>query len=139
MSAQPRPDPEDASTSPAPAPTEQPLVDRPEVDPTPATPGSAERDARHRRRLSTRIPLGAAIGAAAGAAFGGILGAIAFASTAGILGSALTGALALGTLGGFWGGMASLETTDVGAEPSGEGEPLGTDGVATERERTPRH
>lgn len=114
---------------------ERPAVDRPELVPTPTTRGTSERDSRQRARLTRRVSLGVAIGVMAGAAFGAILGSIAFSSGAAIAASALAAAAAIGGLGAFWGGMASLESTDAGSEPAEGDEPLDRPAITTERRR----
>jgi hypothetical protein len=90
--------------------------------------------ARSRSRIGRGLILGVVIGVVAGAAIGGIVGLLVWERTGPILASALFGAIGLGMLGAFWGGMTGLESPDPGHEPGERAEPLAeTDLTSEER------
>ena len=81
-------------------------------------------EARSERRIGTGVFLGVVIGIAVGAAVGAIIGAVVWQRLGPILASALFGAIGLGMLGAFVGGMANLESPEPGMEPSEREHPL---------------
>ena len=91
-------------------------------------------DARSERRIGRGLILGVVIGLVAGAAIGAIVGLFVWERTGPILASALFGAIGLGMLGAFWGGMTGLESPDPGEEPGGRAEPLAEPELTSEEE-----
>lgn len=88
-------------------------------------------------RLPRRILAGTLIGAAVGALIGLVAGAVAYDGTA-VVACALAGALGLGLLGSFIGGMSSLESPQPGNEPSERTEPLEETDLTSEEHLRPR-
>jgi hypothetical protein len=91
-------------------------------------------DAASRRtsaRLPRRILAGTFIGGAIGVVAGLIAGSIAYDGSA-VIACALAGALGLGLIGSFVGGMSSLESPQPGSEPSERAEPLAEEDLTSE-------
>ena len=81
--------------------------------------------ARMRKRLGARLPLGGLLGVIAGAVVGTLIGLLFFDRSAAILTSILaSGVFGLG-VGMLVAGYSSLESPDPGAEPSDTERPIG--------------
>jgi hypothetical protein len=96
----------------------------------------ARRERRHIRRWGSRIGIGALVGIGLGAIGGAIWGATAFRPGSMAMWSvAIAGAIFLGLIGAFVGGMSGLESPDPQMEPSQVEEPMEDPGGLTRSER----
>ena len=91
---------------------------------------------RTSERLPRRILVGTVVGAALGAVIGLLAGSVAYDGTA-VIACTLAGALGLGLIGSFVGGMSSLESPRPGNEPSERTEPLAEEDLTSD-ESLPR-
>ena len=89
----------------------------------PQDPGVEDREAHDVERSGRSIALGAVVGATTGVVLGGGLGFV-FLEGVAVWAVALAAVIAGMILGAFWGGMASLESPDPGAEPSETAHPF---------------
>jgi hypothetical protein len=108
-------------TDPAGSPFDDPPRAHEEAMPRPDEPGSpgdTRRSTRTGRRAASRILLGLAAGAVTGALLGWAIGALAFGGgSRGMWASVVAGAIFLGGIGAFWGGLSGLGPPEVENDP----------------------